>query len=97
MSRKKIRKPKPKNLIYEWERVDGSKGHTTLASVHEDVWSDQNMEVGDDLCAKRDAELWGHSLFDGMTNVEQAQVALKLSRWFFKYARWIGSRPEGKV
>ncbi len=97
MSHKKTRRPKPKALLYEWEDQKGDKHTKKLAEVYENIYKDLNERPGNDLCADRDAEIWGHSIFDGMTNAEQAQAAFRMSRWFFRYARWIASRPDGKV
>jgi len=66
--------------------------------VHERVWRDDTQPVGQDLRAERGVKLFGvFDMFKHLSNEQQAELAMKMATWLFKYARWIKGRPEGRV
>lgn len=83
------RRSKPKMLTY---------GDLEVAKVYERVWEDPNRPIGADIRAERGVSLFGlPNIFKHLSNKRQADLAMRLGVWFFRYARWIKSRPEGKV
>jgi hypothetical protein len=94
---KKRRSKKPSPLI-SYMRSGSNKGYPTeVAKVREYIYKLPEAKIGEDLKAIRQAVIFGQRIFVDVPNKDQAQTAMELSKWFFRYAKWIGSREDGKV
>jgi hypothetical protein len=90
------KKPRRPPTIFHVD--NGTRTPIELARAKETVYIDRTKDSGQDLLADRDALVWGYfDMFGRASNKEQAEIAMKLGIWLFKYSRWIKSRPEGKV